>query len=245
MCNRPMADEGGLCQESQSSWFSAAALDQIRAYLRIHVTVDCAGMEAESKGDYTVLTTAGFDRDGRCYVLDIRRGHFTPTEVIWHIFDLHRIMKPIDIKIEKEAHARVLAHFLAREMEKKQVFPNIVPLKRDTRTSKVQRIKGLQSWFASKILRFYDGIGPKTDLVREIVEFPSSSHDDIMDTIADHMQNRDGGINYDVIPATHEDPAGWIKPTGTSPVDLMIYQAQQRWAESSGESSSYDRMTGI
>jgi len=206
MLNMPMADEGGLAQESQISWFSIQTLKQIRAMLRIHTTVDVAGMETDSRGDFTVLSTSGFDRDGRCYVLDIRRGHFSPTEVIWHIFDIWAIFKPIDIKIEKEAHSRVLGHFLARDMQKKQIFPPVMSIKRDTRTSKIQRIKGLEPWFAAKIVRFYDGIACKTDLVREIVEFPSSAHDDILDTIADQMQNRDGGVNYDVIPNAEDTP---------------------------------------
>lgn len=206
MRNRPMSDEGGLAQENQISWFTTGEIRPVREVLRIHSTVDVAGMEADSRGDYTVLTTAGFDRDGRCYVLDIRRGHFTPTEVIDHIFDIHRIYRPIDIKIEKDAHARVLGHFLQREMAKRQIFPTIVELKRDTRTSKVQRIKGLQPWFAAKIIRFYEGLVSKTDLVREIVEFPSSAHDDILDTLADQMQNREGGVNSDVLPNAEDTP---------------------------------------
>ena len=198
--NKPMSDEGGLCREDQIGFFNADVYRQVRAQLRIHATVDLAGMEAASKGDFSVLTVAGYDRDGRCYVLDIRRGHFTPTEVIGHIFDIHSRYSPFDIKIEKDAHARVLGHFLARECQKRQIFPNIVEIRRDNRTSKVQRIKGLEPWFHSKIIRFYDQIECKTDLVREIVEFPSSRNDDILDTIADQMQNRDGGVNYDVIP---------------------------------------------
>ena len=95
---------------------------------------------------------------------------------------------------------------------------------------------------------FNDALDCKTDLVREIVEFPSSAHDDILDTIADQMQNRDGGVNYDVIPDAESEgkQKGWQTPnTGLPDLDGLITQAQRAWDQSSGMNEHYDRMTGL
>lgn len=202
--NKPIPPEGGLCDPKDIVFLGRRVLGDIQPMLRLHCTIDLHGMEpSKNDNDFTVLNVHGFDRDGRLYVVDLRRGRYTPQEVIWHVFDIYaRYPQMIDFKIEKDAHARVLLPFLQREASKRQRFPTMVPIKRDTHTSKQQRIRGLQPWFKAGIIRFADDLGCKTDLILEIMQFPSQSsgvHDDVLDTLADAMQNREGGVNDDVI----------------------------------------------
>ena len=211
--NRPVPPEGGLCDPKDIVFVPRAAIANILPVLRLHGTIDLHGLEpAKNDNDATALTVHGFDRDGRMYVIDIRHGRFTPDQVIWHVFNIHqRYPSLIDFKIEKDAHARVLLPFLQREMTKRGRFPVVVPIKRDTHVSKQQRIRGLQPWFKSGIIRFADDLGPKTELILEIMQFPSQSsgvHDDILDTLADAMQNSegDGGVNVDVCADPYFDP---------------------------------------
>ena len=89
----------------------------------------------------------------------------------------------------------------------------IVPLRRDNRVSKQERIRGLQPWFKAGIIRFSEDIPCRIDLLNEILRFPKYSHDDILDTLADQMQNRDSGLNYDVVP---DLPREGI-PSGSAP----------------------------
>lgn len=209
--NRPIPPEGGLCDPKDIVFLPRNIISQIMPSLRLHCTIDLHGMEpARNDNDATALTVHGFDRDGRMYVMDIRHGRFTPDKVIWHIFDIHaRYPLLIDFKIEKEAHARVLLPFLQREASKRQRFPCMVPIKRDTHISKQQRIRGLQPWFKAGIVRFADDLSCKTDLILEIMQFPSQSsgvHDDMLDTLADAMQNQEGGVNLDVVADGNFDP---------------------------------------
>lgn len=202
--NKPIPPEGGLCDAKDIVFMSRQVLRDLQPMLRLHCTIDLHGLEpAKNDNDYTVLTVGGFDRDGRLYVLDIRRARFTPDQVIWHVFDIHqRFPQIIDFKIEKDAHARVLLPFLQREASKRQRFPIIMPIKRDTHVSKQQRIRGLQPWFRAGIIRFAEDLGCKSDLILEIMQFPSQSsgvHDDILDTLADMMQNQEGGVTDDVV----------------------------------------------
>jgi predicted phage terminase large subunit-like protein len=211
--NKPIPPEGGLCDPKDIVFLSRKVLNDIQPMLRLHCTIDLHGMEpARNDNDFTVLNVHGFDRDGRLYVVDIRRARFTPEQVISQVFDVYRrYPQMIDFKIEKDAHARVLLPFLQREASKRQRFPTMVPIKRDTHTSKQQRIRGLQPWFKAGIIRFADDLGCKTDLILEIMQFPSQSsgvHDDVLDTLADAMQNQEGGVTDDVVSDGNWDPGG-------------------------------------
>jgi predicted phage terminase large subunit-like protein len=153
------------------------------------------------------MTLGGFDHDGRLYIVEMKLGRFNPEEVIEHIFDWHkRYPKIVDFKIEKDAHARVLMPFLQRETSKRQLYPRVIAIPRDTHTSKKHRIRGLRPWFKKGIILFSQAIplAVKTELLDEVAQFPSEStgvHDDALDTLADLMQDADSdtGITSDVI----------------------------------------------
>lgn len=207
MLNQPVPDSGGLASlaDLEGIWIGRRVLAELmerKIVQDLHVTVDLASMEEEKqRGDYIVLTLAGFDRVGRMYVVDIRRAYFTELEVINQFYDLfQRYPGIVDFKVEKEAHWRTLKPFLMRSAPLRGFLPRVIDLQRDNRTSKQQRIQGLQPWFKSKSIRICDDIPCKTDLILEITRFPSASfHDDILDTLADQMQNAKGEINYDIV----------------------------------------------
>lgn len=203
---RPVPEGGGLTDKIDiKSW--TKVIKPMLPTMRLHCTIDLHGMEDNLGNDYTVLNVSGFMTNGQVVCLDIRRGHYSPFDVIDLFFELDKTWggKILDWKIEKDAHARVLAPFLKREMEVRKRWLNIVPLKRDTHTSKPQRIKGLQSWFAGRVLSFSDSIVCLDTVLLEIRQFPKGRHDDILDTLADHMQNREGKVISDVIPAPRQD----------------------------------------
>lgn len=197
-------DGDGLCDPRDVAFVPGEHIRALLPRLRLHCTVDLAGMEPTKRGDYTVLTVGGFDHDGRLYIPEIHCGNYSPEQVIDLIFAIHRKYPNIDFKVEKDAHARVLLPFLQREMSKRGRYPIVIALPRDTHTSKQHRIRGLRPWFKGGIIRFNNDlpISTKQELLDEIAQFPSESagiHDDILDTLADQMQNADGdGVTYDV-----------------------------------------------
>ena len=205
--NEPVNDADGLCKENEIVWIPRQVVEQLKPRLRIHTTVDLHGMEQKESNDSTVITTVGFDRDGRFYVLEVKKGHFTPFEVIDHMFHVkHDFPNVIDIKIEKDAHARVLLPFLQREQVKRGTWLPLMTIQRDNRTSKKQRIRGLQPWFHNRAIRFSADITCRFDLVQEIIRFSpvSTWHDDILDTLADQLHNSDGMAMGDVYPMPRE-----------------------------------------
>lgn len=220
----PIPDKSGLVDSPKEIvWVPVEAMKKIYAYLSLHVTVDLAGMEPSTNkladNDFTVITPHGFGHDGTLYVLPIMRGRYTPFEVIDLLFKLFEIHpRIVDVKVEKEAHARVLLPFLKREMAKRQRFLPIVEIRRDNRTSKQQRIKGLQPWFRNGSIKFADNQPHKLAIINEIMRFPKYSHDDIPDTLADAMQNREGGVIYEVVPQG--------KPEFTRDINTIINNAR-------------------
>jgi len=208
--NKPIPPEGGLCDPKDVVFMPRNIISGILPRLRLHCTVDLHGLEPNvNNNDFTVLNVHGFDTDGRLYIIDIRRGRYRPDEFVWHFFDVITRYRLIDIKVEKVILWAALKATLVAEMQRRQKFVCLVELKRDTHTSKQQRIKGLQPWFKSGRIRFADDLACKTDLLLEIMQFPSQSsgvHDDCLDTTADALQNEEGGTNDDVLPDSFVDP---------------------------------------
>lgn len=199
---KPIPEGGGLTNKGIDVKSFTKVIKPLLPQMRLHGTIDLHGMEDNLGNDFTVFNVSGFLRNGQVVCIDIRRGHFSPFDIIGLLFELDKYYegKIVDWKIEKDAHARVLAPFLEREQEVRKRWLNIVPVQRDNVRTKQQRIRGLQSWFAGNVLSFSDSIVCLDDVLLEIKQFPKGRHDDILDTLADQMQNRDGGVQEDVVP---------------------------------------------
>lgn len=205
--NQPIPDSDGLAAAKDIVFFPRKALSTI--HLTYHCTIDLHGMEDNAGNDSTVLNVSGFDNDGRMYLVELFVGRYTPFETMENMFFIRKRYGNIDFKIEKDAHARVLLPFLKREMVKRNLHLLMIPIKRDTRVSKKQRIRGLQAWFKSGNVRILEDLEPKAriEVIQQIMRFSMTSHyhDDILDTMADQMQNSDGGVSYDITPRTRPE----------------------------------------
>lgn len=233
----PRPSKSGLIEnKNEIIWTPAHVIREMLAHLRLHVTIDLHGMQpptAQNKHadrDYTAITLAGFSREGHCYVISVYHGRPTPFEVIAYLFDLwNRYPQIIDMKMQKDHITNVLSHFLQREQTLRQRFLPLNPISISNQVSKKQKIRGLQAWFKGRVLSFSDDIGPRFHLEEEIIRFPRF-HDDILDTVRDQMDNRDGqpigDVNYqpkrDVaqeqklrnMPGTHPSFYGFDPNTG-------------------------------
>lgn len=200
---KPLQDKDGLItNKADIRWIPRKELDAYSARITWNVTVDLAGMETQAAGDtdYTVINLHGWGTDGRCYFDTIFWGRYSPDDVIERLFRLFARQPRIQfIKIEKEAHARVLLPFLRKAMAKRGTYLPIMELQRDNRTSKVHRIRGTQPYWKNGAFVFAENIATevRTQLELEALYFPKFNHDDILDTIADALQSRDG-ITSDV-----------------------------------------------
>lgn len=205
--NRCIPQGDGLCDPKDVVFVPAHVIGELMPRLRLTCTIDLSGMQPSERSDFSCLSVGGFDHDGRLYIVEIHCGRYTPDEVIDLIFSIHRRYPTlVCFRIEKEARATVLMPFLERERSKRQVYPRVLALPRDSRISKQNRIRGLRPWFKQSLIRFSESLPLRTkqELLEEIAQFPSQSggvHDDILDTLADLMQDadRESGVTADVI----------------------------------------------
>lgn len=214
----PRPGKSGLIESRKEIvWTPRRVLNELYAALRLHVTVDLHGMAPQTAAnkhadnDYTAITLAGFSREGHCYILSIFHGRPTPFEVIEYLFTLyHQHPRIIDIKVQVDHIFNTLAPFLQRAQTQRQKFLPIVPLKVNNQVSKKNKIRGLQPWFKAGTISFADDLVPRFHLEEEIIRFPRF-HDDILDTIRDQMDNRDGTVVGDA----SYNPSMTTPPIGT------------------------------
>lgn len=137
--------------------------------------------EEASDPDYSVVMTTGVNPiDGRIYVLDYFRGRVNPGELIRIIFDHYRIYSPVVVKVESIAYQRTLAYWINRKQESLRLFFTVEEI-RSARASKVDRIRGLQPFFASGKIAIR---AEMSDLERELLAFPKAAHDDLPDALS-------------------------------------------------------------
>lgn len=195
---KPLQDKDGLItSKSDIRWIPRAVLDNLSPRISWNCTIDLNGMEPKTGGeiDYCCLNLHGWGTDGRCYFDKLRWGRMTPDQVIEEMFSLFAY-KPqiVFFKIEKEAHSRVLLPFLRKAMAKRGIFLPVMELQRDNVTSKIHRIRGTQPYWQNAAFVFAEDIDSqaRNQLELEALYFPKYNHDDILDTIADALQSRDG-----------------------------------------------------
>ena len=152
------------------------------------------------RSNYTCITVGAVDSGGRLYIDEIHWGRFLADEAVRILFEtaLKHYRHLRSIKMEDVAYTRGLMPTIQRALEL-QYRPNgidfiIETIKRGNRTSKKDRIhKSIQPWYKKSDLRFLDDItvSAKRHLLKELEEFPSSATDDILDTIADFLTDKE------------------------------------------------------
>jgi hypothetical protein len=147
------------------------------------VTIDSA-LSKKKNSDSTGVSINFVDGENVWYV-KAYKVKVDPTELIQLIFDLHKVYSPVAIGIEETVMTQAIDPFLTVEMGKKNIFPNVVPLKHGG-VNKETRIRGLLPRYDRG--HIYHISGMCLDLENELTRFPASSHDDVMDSFAYQVQ---------------------------------------------------------
>ena len=228
---KPLQDKNGLITSRDDiRWIPRAKLDELKPRISWNVTIDLAGMGTSTglDADNECLNLHGWGTDGRCYFDRIKWGRLSPDQVIDSMFELWAYQPRIMFfKIEAEAHSRVLAPFLLKEMARRGIYLPVMEIKRDNSQSKVHRIRGTQPYWKNGAFVFADDIPAdvKEQLSLEALYFPKFNHDDILDTIADALQSRDGIVadvqgreKMTMLPGSYD---GQVKEWRGIPVEVL------------------------
>ena len=151
--------------------------------LVICTAVDLASAEKEesSDPDYNVILTAGINPyNGNIYIIHYTRERMSPSSVINSIFDHYRAYKPVKVILEGIGYQRTLQHWLEQKQRKHNCLFTVDVIT-SHKASKVDRIRGLQPFFAASRIFIKSGMD---ELERELLSFPKGAHDDIVDTLS-------------------------------------------------------------
>lgn len=162
-----------------------------RRGMNVYLIVDPAN-EKKKKSDYTAMWVIGLNVDGNYYALDIVRDKLSLTERGNMVFMLHQKWNPINTGYEKYGKDSDIS-YLEDRMERENYRFDITPL--GGILAKNDRIKRLIPIFENhrmylpESLRRTDYKGKSIDLVQSFIddeyqEFPVSTHDDMMDSLA-------------------------------------------------------------
>jgi predicted phage terminase large subunit-like protein len=155
--------------------------------LNIFTTIDPAISE-KATADYSVILTAGVDKDWNIYILDIERMHVKPDELIDKMISTYLRYKPFHISFEDVQFQKAVVYFFRSVCKQRNLNIPVKLLKRDTRESKFQRICALQPKVEFGELYVVEDCRNKSELLEEMRRYPKSRHDDILDALADVLR---------------------------------------------------------
>lgn len=141
-------------------------------HLTIFMGVDLA-VSTKAMADYFTIVVIGLDPAGNVYVLDAFRDHLTFHEQLTQIRAFHGMRKPVLVGVESVAYQAVMGQELIRTSS--------VPVREVRPTKdKITRAKELSVHFQNGKVHLAKGM---QDLHDELVEFPLSRNDDLVDAL--------------------------------------------------------------
>ena len=136
------------------------------------------------KSDYTVISVAGIDNEGKLYLRDVYRDKLTPLDLIEVIFKLQMKWGIKKFAIETVAFQKTLMKHYKREAFARGIRVHFQPMKRQG-TQKKKRILGLQPQVECGDFYITDDCPHLEEVIEEMVTYDKGANDDILDTLAD------------------------------------------------------------
>jgi len=188
----PLNEDDALCPESWLRYWDKLPDPAWRT-----MVIDAGGAEGGTR-DFTGITIVDTDVHGNMYVVLAEEYHFSPVEFMDKIVELKKDYNPDDIRVEKEKYTTTIADIFQHK------FPlmNVSFVEHKGR-KKEQRIWRLQQWFQGK--RIFIGRNQQ-HFKDQLIQYPSVTHDDILDSLAYHIDVRRIPEPYNI----HTLPSGKV-----------------------------------
>lgn len=174
MLNQPIDEATAVFFKTMFRYRTRAEVDEMKT--RKFATVDTA-LSRGSKSDYTGITKNYVNSDNDWHFSSARY-RIGPKELIHIIFTLHNAGFE-EIGIEETAYLEAIKPFFLDECKVRNQYPAIVALSHGG-IMKETRIRGLLPRYEAGTV--YHIEGECEDLEMELLRFPRSVHDDVMDS---------------------------------------------------------------
>ena len=215
--NEPTDDETSMFKAKDFLFYDLPPQD-----LFITCALDPIPPNDSTKGDDAALTVVGTDHEMNLYVLDIMAGRLQPSEQIDALFTLHARWGIRTLAVETNSWQRSLIEAIeVRVAQERKTNPrfrmfHVEPIVRGSTNSKHLDIRGLQPYHERGAIRLKGQrlellSGTMQKLALQMLQYPNSAHDDVLDSLSMHLRiSRAGEVrkNVEELPVTS---AAWYE----------------------------------
>lgn len=177
--NDPVDDETALIKKSMIKEYKEG--DQPNN-LNIFAMCDPAVAQT-ADSDYSAIVVVGEDDNRNWWVRETRRGRWSVNKLIEQLFDVYREWRPHSMTIETIGQAQSILQPIHDAEIDRNVFLPLVAIKARNAIQKETRIRSvLQPRFERGKVYILPHMN---DLREELLKFPKSAHDDLIDALTD------------------------------------------------------------
>jgi predicted phage terminase large subunit-like protein len=238
----PQDDETATFKTTHFSFYQPVhneAYDRWLASLYITCVLDPIPPPMHDHGDDAALTVVGTDAHHTMYLLDAVSRRMTPDQQIEEALSLHAKWNFRKFGLETNAFQRMVKSTLENRLNELRDTPNwqpfsIIEFTGLTQGNKELRIQGLQPWHERGLLKFPGErlellTGVWSQLAYQMIEFTHSQKDDLLDSLAYHLQLKQAGFDR---PQAVEYPvtsAAWYEREVWHKQELQRWSRTPRW----------------
>jgi len=175
-------------------YFSPHQTERIAADCKVTARLDPAASK-EKTSCFRAIVVNAVDHDGNWFIVDVPYGRWDPTELIDNVFDTVVKWGLKTFGIEKGVLKDIFEHFIYKEMARRKIFFDIIPIEHAKEGSKLERIKMLAPRVRSHTIWFPSEAPWLTEMKAELAGVTKdgikSLFIDLVDALAMHQQKEE------------------------------------------------------
>ena len=169
-------------------YFTASLAPKLIQGCNLFATLDPAS-STDLKSCFRAIVVNSVNHDNCWHIVDVPYGRWDSSELIDKIFDTVIKWQLKDFGIEKGIFKQLLEPFIYKEMSKRNVFFNIIPIEHAKQGTKLERIKMLQPRFKAHTIYFPDDnsswvVELQSELAGVTKDAIKSLYSDLMDALS-------------------------------------------------------------
>lgn len=193
-----VSEETKIFKEEDFRYYLESFRDELLKNCNVFACLDPAS-SIKNTSCYRAIAVVGVDPNNQWFILDMKYGRWDSADMIDVIFSTVREYKLSDFGIEKGHYQQVIEPFLIKEMQKRNVFFNVIPLEHGKIGTKLERIKILQPRFKAHTIlmpNYADWLGEfKSELAGVTKDSIKSEYIDLVDALAMIEQVAEAPVN--------------------------------------------------
>ncbi len=186
MC-QAVGEETRIFKEEDYRYYTASLAPKITQGCNMFATLDPASSK-DKESCFRALLINAVDEDNKWNIVDVPYGRWDAAQLLDILFDKVVQWKLRQVGIEKGMFKQILEPFIYKEMSKRNIFFNIIPIEHAKQGTKLERIKMLQPRFKAHNIWFPDSGDWVTEMKSELAGVTKdeikSMYIDLVDALA-------------------------------------------------------------